>query len=465
MMSVRADPAGRIHDAGRAQYWPSRSPVASWSAMTTLGARLRRARQHAGLTQDELAGAEISPSFVSLVELDARRPAEPTLALLAHRVGVSAAWLRLGPEDPAHASVPRMRERAQQALAAGDARAALAEFDGVDLVSVPPELRASTTVLWADALECTGDLAGARAVLEGPWQRAVVAEEAQDALTLAAGLLYLHVVEGRYQAAVDVGRTVWDLTARARVDADERLRIGSTVLWALMERGDLAYARLVAERLLAESVQHGGAAGRAAVVWNVAVLESERGEHEPSRRHARATVALLGDPAGGRDRNFYRAHSMLAEVLLRGHSPEARSAMHEIEVAASGLDLLGGPHDLLNLALAQSRAHLHLGESIPAQRSAEDALSRAEGLGGAEVAEAAVAAADSLMSQGRVAAALDLCTRACVALETAEMTWRVAALWRAVGERLHAGGHAAQAAHAFARALSASGVRPGGPRV
>ena len=429
--------------------------------MTTLGARLRRARQHAGLTQDELAGTELSPSFVSLVELDARRPAESTLAVLARRVGVSAAWLRLGPEDPAHTSVPRMRERAQQALAAGDARTALAEFDGVDLASVPPELRASTTVLWADALECTGDLAGARAVLEGPWQRAVAAEEAQDALTLAAGLLYLHVVEGRYQAAIDVGRQVWDLTADTQVDPDERLRIGSSVLWAVMERGDLTYARLVAERLLAESMRRGGAAGRAAVVWNVAVLESERGEHEPARRHARATVALLGDEAGGRDRNFYRAHSMLAEVLLRGHAPEARSAMHEIEAAASGLERLGGPHDLLNLALAQSRAQLFLGDAVPAQRSAESALARAEELGGAEVAEAAVVAADSLLARGRTAAALDLCDRACTALESTEITWRVAAVWRALGERLHAGGRAAQGAHAFARALSASGLRPG----
>nr|QIQ28651.1 Nbc55 [Streptomyces sp.] len=53
-----------------------------------VGHRIRQARLRTGLSQTELAGADISPSYVSLVEHGKRIPSEDVLKVLSERLGV-----------------------------------------------------------------------------------------------------------------------------------------------------------------------------------------------------------------------------------------------------------------------------------------------------------------------------------------------------------------------------------------
>jgi transcriptional regulator with XRE-family HTH domain len=59
-----------------------------------LGSELRKARQRAGLTQEELAfRADVSRNYVSMLELDQKSPTVQTLMKLADALGVKASQL------------------------------------------------------------------------------------------------------------------------------------------------------------------------------------------------------------------------------------------------------------------------------------------------------------------------------------------------------------------------------------
>ena len=63
----------------------------------TLGARLRRARAHAALTQQQVADAVgIAREGVAQYESGAKTPTLDTCAALAAAVGVRAGWLAWG---------------------------------------------------------------------------------------------------------------------------------------------------------------------------------------------------------------------------------------------------------------------------------------------------------------------------------------------------------------------------------
>ena len=67
----------------------------------TLGQRLRALRIERGLSQSDLAGDLVSPSYISLIESDRRSPERDVLDGLARRLGCSTLFLESGvaPEE------------------------------------------------------------------------------------------------------------------------------------------------------------------------------------------------------------------------------------------------------------------------------------------------------------------------------------------------------------------------------
>ena len=71
------------------------------SSRPTLGERIRRERQRLGLTQAELAGEEMTKSFISQVEADLTRPSLRNLQLLARRLNRPVSYFLDEPDvDP-----------------------------------------------------------------------------------------------------------------------------------------------------------------------------------------------------------------------------------------------------------------------------------------------------------------------------------------------------------------------------
>src|SRR3990170_2213495 len=66
--------------------------------MGGLGTRIRQLRQSRGLTQEQLAGRELTKSFISLLEREKTSPSVETLGLLARRLGTSVDGI-MGSQD------------------------------------------------------------------------------------------------------------------------------------------------------------------------------------------------------------------------------------------------------------------------------------------------------------------------------------------------------------------------------
>jgi len=75
----------------------TRSTSPAW--LLQFGQRLEHARGHVGLTQTDLAGVDLSKSFVSLLETARSYPSVETLLMLAKRSGSSVGALLLEPAD------------------------------------------------------------------------------------------------------------------------------------------------------------------------------------------------------------------------------------------------------------------------------------------------------------------------------------------------------------------------------
>ncbi|MCP9969035.1 helix-turn-helix domain-containing protein [Actinomadura madurae] len=131
-----------------------------------VGERVRNLRLTRRLSQAQLAGHDLSDSYISLIESGKRTPTPTVLRMLAERLGCTPEYLAEGvePEQRAHLEV---RERhAHLALLRGDPATAEAGFDEVIARSDDPDLTARARWGRARALEEMGRTDRAIALFE-----------------------------------------------------------------------------------------------------------------------------------------------------------------------------------------------------------------------------------------------------------------------------------------------------------
>src|SRR5438309_5124223 len=109
---------------------PSSTPLMSHTSVTPqrstsvaqaglrLGERLRQLRVAAGMTQTGLAGERFSKEYVSQIERGKTRPTAETVAWLAQRLGVDAAFLANGVSADERGRVDASLARAEALLEA-----------------------------------------------------------------------------------------------------------------------------------------------------------------------------------------------------------------------------------------------------------------------------------------------------------------------------------------------------------
>ncbi|MFE6737155.1 helix-turn-helix domain-containing protein [Streptomyces tubercidicus] len=98
------------------------------------GRRIKELRVSAGMTQHDLAGSEMSSSYISLVEHGKRIPSGRALKILAERLGVEVAAIS-GAATPSESTGPVRRldlvgrlVAARRQWEGGDVEGALSEF-------------------------------------------------------------------------------------------------------------------------------------------------------------------------------------------------------------------------------------------------------------------------------------------------------------------------------------------------
>ncbi len=426
--------------------------------MTTIADRLRTLRLAAGLSQTALAGSAFSPSYISLIEAGHREPTDSALLVLAQRLGTTLEYLKHGEDGPNEARIRLEMGYARLDLVNGSPEAALQRVRAVDLSAVTSAVRSEALELIARCHEILGQLEEATAILEPLLTEEHNRGHLLDAARLANQLVVSYLQSGDLHRSVEVAEAELDaLVAAEMAGTDEHLRLGSTVLWAYVERGDLLYATHRAAELIRLAESLGSARGRGSVYWNAALVAQERHDFVLAQRYTERALALLSE--GDADRDLPRLRLNYAWLLLRADPPDAPAALEQLSRAAPALEVIGSVIEVAGADTELSRAHLLLGDALEAERYARRALEQLAGGPRLETAHAQLALGDALHVQGRADEASGAYQWAADLLGMMAATRQSAAVWRELGDRHRAHGEMQAAVDAYDRALAEAGFR------
>ncbi|MFI0354331.1 helix-turn-helix domain-containing protein [Actinomadura sp. 9N407] len=217
-----------------------------------VGERVRNLRLTRRLSQAQLAGHDLSDSYISLIESGKRTPTPTVLRMLAERLGCTPEYLAEGvePEQRAHLEV---RERhAHLALLAGDPVTAESGFDDVLARSDDPDLTSRARWGRARALEELGRTDEAIALFEE------LREQAERDPGRASWLPPVIALARCYHAVGDLGQAVaLGERALARLRhlglrvGHEYTEVGRILLLAYVDRSDPVRAHALGRSMLA----------------------------------------------------------------------------------------------------------------------------------------------------------------------------------------------------------------------
>ncbi len=436
-----------------------------------LGARLKRARQRAGLTQGQTADGCSSTAYVSRIEAGQRRPAPELLESLAARLSCSLEDLLAAPSEP---TVPAAAEPgfdnevvdalrlqidyADLSLRTGEAAAALAGVSAVlaDGVSLPRGLDREVRLLHARALSSTGDLNGAIIVLED-----LVEDDEVDLLWISAVMLLSrsYRVSGDLSQAVDVGqRADAAIKAMGLESTTEAVQLAVTVAMAHSERGDVNLATRICARAVARAEESDSAVAQASAYWNSSVVESEQGRTDVALTLAGRALALLETTEDAR--SLARLRGQLGMLQLAMSPPEADAALENLLRSERDLQWIRTDDlDRAELRLGQARARLLLGDVEEAAVIAEDCAGSAAGTAPLLASRAMVLLGQVAAARGRSEESIDYFRSAILTLSGMGADRRAAELWFELGSLLQEHGLITEAMDAYRRAAASTGLR------
>ncbi len=428
--------------------------------MTTFAERLRALRRAAGLSQTELAGDGLSPSYISLLESGRRRPSPAVAAQLAAKLGCSTSQLLEGEPSEHERRVQLELAYAELSLRHDGAAEAVtrltALLEETDLASADAT---QATLLLAEAQERAGDLRAAIATLAPAYERARLNADTYALPRFAVQLCYCHWAAGDLTRAISVGEQALAVCrAQGLSGTDEYFTLASTVMYAYADAGDQSYATAWADQLIAEAETAGSAGGRASVYWNAALLAEREGRVDDALRLSRKALAYLSELGDTRDLSRLKVAS--AAVLLAADPPQVQDAAQALNSARDELLRLGSEVDLVEFDQLRATVALLGLDPQQAETLARGAAGRVpDDAGGEQLSLAYRALGDALAAQGRDAEALEHWTNAADLHDAAPKGRGAALLWRDLAERFHALGEIDAALRGYRAALDAAGVR------
>ncbi|MFG2485841.1 helix-turn-helix domain-containing protein [Streptomyces virginiae] len=367
------------------------------------GARIKFLRTQRGLSQADLAGTELSHSYISLIESGKRIPSDDALALIADRLGCEVEQLRSAAADTLHQSLELALAEAEWSLTGNPGSG-----PGSGDTSRAPDPAWDFT-----AIERRAEAAGLTALaMRARWGAARGLER-----------------QARFEQAVLLyDRTLRDL-GRGTPGEPDRLEVIGALCRCAVELGEFERATELGAPLLRDFQDYGGAPAPVvvdivcALVW----ASLQRGELAHARHLAATAVSdaeLLRDPQ--QLTRAYRAASQAAHDS--GHTADA------LMLIRKALTAIRSPQDELSLGhllALHGAALLRAGEDgIPAaERELNRALSLLAGRGRErEAARCCQELARCALARGDSEAAAEAATRAASLLTGAPPVERAGAL-------------------------------------
>lgn len=427
--------------------------------MTTFSERLRRLRQAAGLSQVQLAGDDLSPSYISLLESGKRQPSDDVAGLLAERLGCAVEDLLTPAGEERRKQAQLSLELSRVALANGDHVQARTRLE--DLVADPSldrALRDEAVFELTLAHEGCLDLEKAVEILLPLYERAVAGQSHLPLPSVATRLSYMHREAGDLAAAIRVGEdAVRLLRSRRENGTREYFRLVATLAGTYLNVGDVSLARGYIAQALELAQQYADPQGEAALAWNGAVVAEQEGRLDEALLLSRQALAILKAGAAG-DLDAVRLQWTVAWLLLRhepGHVAEATALLEDARTVLPRFDAV----ERAVWASARALAHLLEGDAVAAETMAAEALVPLAAYPSSQQAETLLVLGDALSAQGRTAEALERYTVLVGVLEGLPPNRAIAMLWREVSDRFARFGRFEEAIDGYRNALTAVHVR------
>jgi len=442
-----------------AQEPESHSLLADTLETMTVAQRIKDLRRAKGLSQGQLAGAELSASYVSLLESGKRTPTTAALSVLAKRLDTTVAYLSTGQLSDPETNTKLELAYAELALANGDAEDAKQKISKLDTADMPAPLQSAVQLVLATCHEALGELEEAAAILEQVAEATVSRQEWLRHATAAMALVGCYLESGDLNRAVDVGDAALQRLSEVGLQgSDEGIRLAATVIWALHERGDLLFAQIRAAELCALAEAEGSPRARASIYWNAAMVAQSRGKDEEALQLTQRALGLFAEEANSRD--MYRLRVHYAGLLLDGAQPDPEEALKQLDAAMPQLRESSSVVDMAYCAVEQARALVSLGRIDAAERAAEQSLRFLGDQPRLEACHARLVLGDIAWVRGDRAAARLWFHQAADTLGMMQSSRAASAAWRKLGDRLKEANEFEEALSAYDKALSERGLPP-----
>ena len=365
----------------------------------TLGQRLRALRIERGLSQADLAGDLVSPSYVSLIESDRRSPEREVLDGLARRLGCSALFLESG-VAPEEINEQRLRlQFANIALANGSLNEARDQFRELQQVA-SGEIRYEAMWGLARTEESLGNLQEAMTHLEALLEATSAGEPGTPGqLSVSNAQCRVYRMAGDFARSIEVGESALRRVREIGLEGtEEEIRLASSLVGSYWARGDMFSAQHLASQVIERAAKLGSREAQGNAYWNASMVAAARGQLTLALELATKTLALLSESAPGR--NLAAIRVTYAWLLLRCDPPRLQEAETELNRAHEVLTGLSMSPYLANCETEIARCALLRGNYDEAIEVAERAIARC-GLGAPERAHASVVSGLALTMSGR----------------------------------------------------------------
>lgn len=432
----------------------------------TLGQRLRDLRIRRGISQAQLAFPELSDSYVSLIESNKRVPARAVIELLAGKLGCSASFLESGVSDETVANLDSAVKYGEIALQSGEVEEARASFAQVvrhpDL-SALPELMYEARWGYGLAQEACGNLEEALAEFESLLDMVSPEQDPDRWAWLHIALCRCHREQNDFSAGIKVGEEGLRRLIESHPQwMESTVMLASTLLGIFNERGDLVYARQLANRLIQQAEEVGTARARAAAYWEAGAAADYGGDVDEALRLEERALALLGETDDAR--NIARLHEDRGRLLLRAHPEQAGRARDLLLRALQGMaESAAGSVDDVRCLTTLAKAEIALDRPSEAVKLAHDAIARAGDELKLAVAEAMIVLAHAYLCLDRQEDAAKTLEEVSDQLENMDVqgmyaSRQAAQVWFGLAELLGRGGDQKKRLEAYRRACACAGL-------
>ena len=427
---------------------------------TGLGDRVLERRVALGMSQRELAGPEMSPSYVSLIESGKRSPTLDVLEVLAARLQTTSSALVSGVEPAPRRSPERVEldlRWAKIALRAGGPDSAERYARAVlDDSACSTRQRIDALIVVAAALEALGRLDEAIDVLE-PLVEELDSEKTRELWRSCQVMLcrcYKDV--GDLGHAIDLGERAW---ASDAVMSDEEVMLAVSLADAYFQRGDIKRAGRLLSRILSRAEVAGSHGNQGATLWNASLVAEADDRLDDAVRLSERALALFSESDAVR--NLGRLRVTYAFLLREESTSSVPVAREQLRRAQGEFEMEGSVIERARCLTELARCALD--EDDIAEATELIMAAAAVVADGPEIEHAKVelVRGHTLVRSGEIEQGLGIAHEAARVLgDQANSPREAAHAWRELADLARTAGRHELVVEALERAVDVLGVRP-----